>query len=275
MSKNESDLERARKKLAMLDGGNQFGAGGFYDISNKSDTQRNINISDGFRRKTLKKDDGTLVDEDVDDEDDEDVLSSSLEDLDVVESKVLIDELEQSNANNARLIKSKLRRNKVLISVLLILLLVSLTTIIIAYIFLNLDKTCSINIVGDVSAECVVDGHTIKEFRVPSSIKGNRILKLDIDLKIKDTDMYYIKYKAVCYQDENVLANTLIYKPNETMFQAGEDGYYELIEPIIGGQTIDLCGGIIIDYHYEHSLNVNNFSMEFEIIIQKVESINN
>ena len=152
----------------------------------------------------------------------------------------------------------------------MILLIASLVTILIAYIFLNLDKTCKINIQGDSSAVCVVDGYEMKSFRVPSSIRGNRILKLDIDLKLKGNAKYNIKYKAICFQDQDVLANTQIYKPNEIMFEAGVNGYYQSIEPIVGGKTIDLCGGIIIDYHYEDSLNVKNFSMEFVIIVEKV-----
>ena len=146
----------------------------------------------------------------------------------------------------------------------------SLVTILIAYIFLNLDKTCNIVIHGDNSAVCVVDGYEIESFRVPSSIRGNRILKLDIDLKLKENETYNIRYKAICFQDQDVLANTQIYKPNEMMFEAGRNGYYESIEPVVGGRTIDLCGGIIIDYHYEDSLNVKNFSMEFVIVVEKV-----
>ena len=269
MSENNSDLEKVRKKLALLDGGNQFGSGGFYDISNKTSSEGNMALRDSFRRRAANK---------KDQQQQEEVKESSISqnlDIDKEDAKMLIDDYEQTNAYNTRLIRGKLRRNKVIISVLLILLLVSLATIIVAYVFLNLDKTCYVNVVGDVSADCIVDGHSITSFRVPSSIKGNRVLKLDIDLKINEPGDYNIKYKAVCFQDEDVLANTQIYQPNEELFQAVGNGYYGLIAPVEGGKVIDLCGGVIIDYHYEESLNVNNFSMQFEIIIEKVESISN
>lgn len=264
MSENNSDLEKARKKLEMLDGGNQFGSGGFYDSANRLGSEQGGSLREGFKKRKLSFDQDGAKEKQT-----EGKISKNV-DISKDEAKDFMAGFEQSNAHNVKTLKNKLRRNKVLITVLLIMLVVSLVTILIAYIFLNLDKTCNINIQGETSAVCVVDGYEIKSFRVPSSIRGNRILKLDIDLKLKESETYNIKYKAICFQDQDVLANTQIYKPNEMMFEAGRNGYYESIEPIAGGRTIDLCGGIIIDYHYEDSLNVKNFSMEFVIIIEKV-----
>lgn len=264
MSENNSDLEKARKKLEMLDGGNQFGSGGFYDSENRLGGEQGGGLREGFKKRKLS------FETDKDAESQTGSKISKNVDISQDEAKSFMEGYEQSNAYNVKTLKNKLRRNKVLITVLLILLIASLVTILIAYIFLNLDKTCKINIQGDSSAVCVVDGYEMKSFRVPSSIRGNRILKLDIDLKLKGNAKYNIKYKAICFQDEDVLANTQIYKPNEVVFEAGVNGYYQSIEPIVGGKTIDLCGGIIIDYHYEDSLNVKNFSMEFVIIVEKV-----
>ena len=265
MSNKESDLEKARKKLAMLDGGNQFGSGGFYDSSNGLYSEDDEELREGFKNRRLKH---KHSDESIDDTSNK--ISRNV-DISAEEAKIIIDEFETTKTSSAKSYKSKLRRNKVMISVLLILLIASLTTLIVAYIFLNLDKTCTISIQGDSkSVECIVDGYAIKSFRVPARIRGNRILKLDIDLRLKDGGNYIIKYKPVCFQDDEELKNTQIYKPNDVLFQAGADGYYKCVEPIAGGKVIDLCEGVIIDYHYEDSLNVNNFSMDFVIVVEKI-----
>ena len=67
------------------------------------------------------------------------------------------------------------------------------------------------------------------------------------------------------------MKNTLVYEQNVQLFYEGGDGYYYSSAPIKGNQTIYLCGGIILDYEYEDSLNVYNFKLDFHVYFEKVQ----
>lgn len=177
-------------------------------------------------------------------------------------------ELEQLNETNLKNFKARTRRNRVIIIVLTILLVITASTIGILLAISKLTNNSFLYIHGRVSATHVVDGYELNRFRTPTEIQGNRLLSIDLDLKIESSGNYNIRFTIDIFQDGEELDNTIIYEYNRTLFYAGNDGYYYSKNPIAGDQTIDLCEGVLIDYRYEHTLNIDNFRMEVHTYIE-------
>ena len=177
-------------------------------------------------------------------------------------------ELEQLNETNLKNFKARTRRNRVIIIVLTILLVITASTIGILLAISKLTNNSFLYIHGRVSATHVVDGYELNRFRTPTEIQGNRLLSIDLDLKIESSGNYNIRFTIDIFQNGEELDNTIIYEYNRTLFYAGNDGYYYSKNPIAGDQTIDLCEGVLIDYRYEHTLNIDNFRMEVHTYIE-------
>lgn len=265
MEKKNSDLESAERRLQMLNGGNQFGAGGFYDRKKNSKTNTDKQTV-GRRTSSTKTNEPPKYDQ-KQEEPETKKISKNI-DISQEDVKKVVDEFQRINEENIKVYRHKLRRNRVIISTLIILLLISIAATITTYIIFTLDRTCFMKVYG-VEAECFVDGEKMTSFRVPSGIQGNRVLKIDIAIKIKGDETYNVKFKPFVYQKKELIRNTLVYQPNEDLFHANADGFYYSINPINGEDVVKLCGGIILDYHYEHTLNIDNFKMEFCIYIEE------
>lgn len=181
-----------------------------------------------------------------------------------------ITDLEKLNESNIKSYRFKSKRNKVIIVVLSFLLILSILAVTILLTISKLKSNCYLYAYGNVDAVFVVNGQEMKKFRTPSNLQGNRILEVDIDVQINTYAQYNIRFIPMCYQKGMLLENTLIYEHNTDLFKYGGDGYYYSIAPIQGGQTIDLCGGIILDYDYQDTLNVDNFLLEFCVYFEKV-----
>lgn len=179
-------------------------------------------------------------------------------------------ELEQLNEQNLKNFSTRARRNRVIIIILTLLLLIVVATI---GTLLGISKLANNSFLythGNGSAVYLVDGNELERFRTPTDVQGNRLLKMDLDLKIESEGSYNIKFTILIYQDKELLENTLVYEPNRTLFAYGNDGYYYSKEAISGGQTINLCMGVLFDYRYENTLNINNFKMEIHTYLEKV-----
>ncbi len=181
-----------------------------------------------------------------------------------------ISDLEKLNEQNIKSYRFKSKRNKVIISLLSVLLVLSIATIATFLIVSRLKTNCHMYIHGDVSAVFIVDGQEMDEFRTPSNLQGNRIFNLNIDIRIETSAEYRIKFTPKVYQKGVLISNTLIYKHNRELFYDGGDGYYYSINTIQGNQTISLCEGVILDYYYENTLNVDNFKLDFHVYFEKV-----
>lgn len=181
-----------------------------------------------------------------------------------------ISDLEKLNEENIKSYRFKSKRNKVLIAVLSVLLAITIVSIVTYLTISRLKTNCNFYAHGDASVVFVIDGTEMDEFRTPSNLQGNRILKLDIKVKIESSGYYNVKFIPKCYQKGVLMNNTLIYEQNFDLFYEGGDGYYYSINPISGDQTIRLCQGVILDYEYEHTLNVDNFRMDFDVYFEKV-----
>lgn len=200
---------------------------------------------------------------------DENVASKKLR-TKLTNSENDITDLEKLNEENLKTFRFKNKREKVIIAVLSVLLIVAIVTIVSISLITRLKENCNFRIYGDVNAEFVINGEEMDEFRSPSNLQGNRIFEFDVDVKIKSGGYYYIKFIPLCYQKGVLMKNTLVYEQNINLFYEGGDGYYYSLSPIEGGQTIRLCSGVILDYDYEETLNVDNFKMDFCVYFEKV-----
>ena len=184
-------------------------------------------------------------------------------------------DLEQMNQENINSYRFKSRRNRVLIVTLVILLVTAIAVISIFLAVSKLQTNCNFYAHG-ADASFIIDGEKLSQFRTPANIQGNSRLEMEIELQIKDSGMFNIKFVALCYQKGQLMNNTLIYTPTMELFKEGalvydeNDPYYYSKQPIHGNQTIRLCGGVILDYEYRDSLNVDNFKLEFHVYLEKV-----
>lgn len=180
-----------------------------------------------------------------------------------------IDDLEKLNEENIKSYRFKSKRNKVLIVILSVLLALSIAIIVTYAVITRLKTNCNMYIHGEVDAVFIINGEEIDEFRTPANLQGNSILELNIEVKILTNAAYKISFKPECYQKGVLMQNTLIYEHNTSLFYEGADGYYYSKHPIQGGQTIRLCGGVILDRDYEETLNVDVFKMDFRVYFEK------
>lgn len=183
-----------------------------------------------------------------------------------------LQDLEKLNEDNIKTYSVRSKRSKVVIVLLSVMLVIAIAVIAVYISITKLKTNCTMYLHGNVSATILVDGMELEEFRAPSNLQGNRVLRLDIKLKIEESGSFNIKFIPKCYQKGVLLENTLAYIDNypDNQFMEGGDGYYYSEEAIEGNQTISLCSGIVLDYFYEDSLNIDNFKMEFHIYIEKV-----
>ena len=178
-------------------------------------------------------------------------------------------DLEKLNEENIKTFRFKSKRNKVFIAILSVLLVISIVSIVTFLLISKLKTNCNMYIHGDVDATFIIDGMELDEFRSPSNLQGNRIFEFKVEIRIDSRSDYNIKYTANAYQKGVLMNNTLIYENNVELFYEGEDGFYRSIDKVQGGQTITLCGGVILDYDYEQSLNVDNFKLDFHVYFEK------
>lgn len=165
--------------------------------------------------------------------------------------------------------KSKSMRNVVIIILLLVSLIAAVGIVSTYVVISKLETNCYMHVDGG-RANYIINGMKINEFRSPSGIEGNRILKVEIKLEIKEFGKFRIKYTPKCYKGEEELENVLIYGCNFDLFYEGGDGYWYSNEEIKGGQTILLCRGIILDDNYNGNLDVKNFKLDFYTYLEKV-----
>ena len=170
--------------------------------------------------------------------------------------------VKKNHEENVRTYLTKTKRNRMVIVALIIMILISISVLGIYSYITSLEINCHM-IVHGVNATYIVNGEEIDRFRAPSNLQGNRILELNIQIRIEDPGYYNIRFVPKCYQKNKLMQNSLIYLANSNLFVEGDNGYFYSERPIKGNQTISLCGGIILDYNYENTLNVNNFRLEF------------
>ena len=180
-----------------------------------------------------------------------------------------LEDLEKINEENIATYRFKSKRNKLVIVLLSIMLVISIATITTYLIIIKLKPNCYMHVHG-VSATFIVDDQEMSKFRAPSNLQGNRTLHLDIKLKIEESGSFRIRFIPLCYQKGVLMENTLVYEHSKLFIDGGDGSYYSkgVVE---GNQTIELCNGIILDYYYEDSLNVDNFKMDFHVYAEKVE----
>ncbi|MBR6779354.1 MAG: hypothetical protein IKM43_04370 [Clostridia bacterium] len=179
-------------------------------------------------------------------------------------------DLEKLNEEKIQNHSFRAKRNMVIIVILSILLAITVAIIAIYASTITKRNNCFVYSYGDTYANYIIDGKEVEEFRTPPNIKGNSIFSFYTDIYIVGTETYDIKFSIDVYESGVLLNNTLVYEPNLKLFTRDSDGFYHSKLPIQGGQTINLCQGVILDRQYENSLNANNIEIKFNTYFEKV-----
>lgn len=186
----------------------------------------------------------------------------------LTKSDVELTDLEKLNEENIKQFKFKAKRNKVVIVLLSVMLAISIVAISLYLVITKLETNCNMYAHG-ASATFIVDGEEMDKFRAPANLQGNRVLLLNIEIRIEEAGQFNIYFTPKGFQKGEEMNNVLIYEHNTDLFYDGGDGCFYSKSKISGSQTIKLCGGIILDNAYEHSLNVDNFRLDFHVYFER------
>jgi len=172
-------------------------------------------------------------------------------------------DLEKLNEENLKTRSFRGRRNRFVIILLSVLLAVAIAAVAIIFARSKIDYNCHLKINGNVSANYIVDGREMNEFRVPATIQGNRVLMLDTKINIESSGEYMVQFVVEVYQGSLLLAGVQLTGVDHYNFELSQDGKtFKSRAPISGNQTIALFNGIAIDNDYEATLNDGNFRLE-------------
>ena len=179
-------------------------------------------------------------------------------------------DLELLNEQSIKTRSFRGRRNGVVIVVLSLLLAISIAVIAVGIAMRKMEYSCKLIIEGDVSAHFLIDDKKMTEFKVPASIGGNKVLKMDTDLNITSSGLYYVEFIVNVYQGSVLLNDVQLTGINVHEFNISSSGKtYRSISPIEGDRRIDLFTGVAISKAYTQTLNINNFKMEVIATISK------
>ncbi len=181
-----------------------------------------------------------------------------------------LEDLTSINEQNIKNYRSRSVRNRVLIVILAIFLIISIITVCLVAASIYRQNNVFLYTHGDVGASFFVDGMQVKRFRTPTDIRGNVRFDFDVDLDIQTSGDYNIRFVVNVFQGEEKIKNLVYHEPNKSLFYDGHDGYLYSKECISGGQRIDVILGVYIDYEYQNTLNINNFRMEVHAYFEKV-----
>ncbi len=181
-----------------------------------------------------------------------------------------LEDLEELNEQNIKAYRFRSRRNRAIIIVLVVLLIIAIASISIYAATIYLNNNCFLYAHGDCEATYIVDGQELSRFRTPSNLQGNRVLEIDTYARLESEGQYNVRFTVLVYQGEELLNNILIYEPNRDDFYLGNDNYYHSKVPVDGNTTVHLFEGVILDYEYENTLNVDNFKMEVHTYFERV-----
>ena len=180
-----------------------------------------------------------------------------------------MDDLEKLNEETLQNFRYKHKRNRVIIILLSVFLAISIAAIAVYMVIVKLQTNCNMYVYG-ANASYIINGRYTDEFRAPAGIEGNRILKLDIKLKIREGGNFKVRFTPKCYKKGVRLDNILIFDCNFDLFYEGGDGYWYSYDTIKGRQTISLCAGVILDGEYDNNLTTDNFRLDFYTYLEEV-----
>ena len=177
-----------------------------------------------------------------------------------------LEDLEKINEEGLKNSATRGKRNQFVIVILALLLVLTLTFVIVFMVMQNVKTNCSLNLHGGVSAEYVVDGEEKSELRIRLDLQSNTILLIDLNLKIKESGSFKVKYKIKCLFKGEEMKDFKVYEPDRDLFTL-EDGYFVTKEPVSG--TFALCDGIVINDEFGSDFNGYDFSMVVDTYIER------
>lgn len=177
------------------------------------------------------------------------------------------------DVNNQK-INTRDKRNKVIILILSLALIVSLVFLTIAVINYKKGKeplTCTYKIEGDAGSSCkwVIDGETATEFNAPRELSVDSVYELKSELKIETTDTVMIMLIIDVKCNGN---DFLIYQlkgANELLTRTDNTNEFLYSGTISGGGTIHMFDGIDFSESPD-DLSSENITLTVKAIVSKV-----
>lgn len=185
-------------------------------------------------------------------------------------------DLEQLNEEGINKYSFRKRRNRVIIIILIILLLLSMAFTVVYASVLRAKNNCFMHINSTSTANVSVDGLSLTEFRCPTILQGDRILKLEMVAEFEAPGKYNIEYYFKCFESGKEMSNVLVFEPNLSYFRSNKgvySGQVEITNEDFNNnlRSVSLCNGVILDERYEYTLNAKNFKMDFYVSIQQAD----
>lgn len=182
-------------------------------------------------------------------------------------------ELEDIQEKSIKKTQFRTKRNRVTIIVLSCLLAVSICVLVALLVLSYLSHNTFLHVHG-CRADYYVNGVEKNMFRTPIGLTGDRTLKVDVDIEIKSSGLYNVRFVVLVFKDGEKLEGTRvapIYGNEESLFKDTGNHYeFVSIDEIRGRQTIHLFEGISIDDQYENTLNSDNIRIEVHTYFNRI-----
>lgn len=193
----------------------------------------------------------------------------------ISQSSVDLDDLEKLNEENIKTHRYRAKRNQVYVVILSVLLVLAISVIAIYLVLTNVEENAFLYIHGDVEAVYCIDGNEMSKFSTPANIQGYSIFEVDIGVNVKSAGKYKIQFAVKCYLNNELMDNVLAYYLNSTDFKYDNltDFYVGKNDKVFefnGGESLNLCKGIIIDEQYKNLVTKENFKMEVHTYFERV-----
>mgnify|MGYP003288739958 CR=1 FL=1 len=232
------------------------------DVKNKVENKKEVKPENKTKDKVEKKPSKSVVERKAETK----VLKQGKNNKTNIADESELEDLEKINEEGLKNSATRGKRNQFVIIILSVLLVVALAFVVITMVMTKADTNCKLNLYGGVRAEYVVDGNEKSELRLRVDITSNSILLVDLNVKIKSSGEYKLKYKISCYFKGKLMKDYKAYEPNWDIFIL-EDGYYVTAQPVSG--TVSLCEGVVINNEYGEEFNGYEFSMVVDTYIER------
>ena len=134
------------------------------------------------------------------------------------------------------------------------------------------EKNCYIHLGGNASGNCEVlmNNQNITSWGAPEGIRQGSTYTLNLDLKIKKSGTYYVRFRIEVKNGNQVLDNVVeITPPTDNTVEDGEGNTWYVYENVQGKSTIVLLDSItfLIDWTNEDLSGLNDSNAELNFYV--------
>lgn len=190
---------------------------------------------------------------------------------------IVVDENALENISTATTDKRS-RRNKVIISVLIVsILLIWGAVLVMLLVKPKTEKhNCYLYLGGDSSSKCelLMNNQKASSWLMPEGLEQGTIYTVDIDLKVKESGSYFVKFMVEVKNDDTAIQSAVEVAPGtkQTVDQDGNTWYY--YSEVAGNSTLELINKItfLVDWTNEPLATLNDSNVELNIYVEVYEN---